>query len=116
MLELAVWEEVCEVVCDVCADVFELVDDFWVDGGATYSVAVTVFSVTVTVSCLVTVALTVSVVGGGGGGLAVELLLFPLAFGDRFWSSSHELTSAVAMRAEPLTILRRNSLRFRLIS
>jgi hypothetical protein len=120
VLELAVWEEVCdvccEVCCDVCADVSELVDDFWVDGGATYSVAVTVFSVTVTVSCLVTVALTVSVVGGGGGGLAVELLLFPLALGDRFWSSSHELTSPVISKAEPATILRMNSLRFRLIS
>jgi hypothetical protein len=64
---------------------------------------------------LVTVALTVSVVGGSGGGLAVELLLFPFAFGDRFWSSSHELTSPVIRRAEPPTILRRNSLRFRLM-
>jgi hypothetical protein len=40
---------------DDCCDVCALVDDFWVDGGLTYSVAVTVFSVTVTVSCLVTV-------------------------------------------------------------
>jgi hypothetical protein len=92
-----------------------VVADFWLGGAETYSVAVTVFSVTVTVSALVTVWLTVSVVGGGGGA-AVELPALPFAFGDRFWSSSHELTSPVINRAEPATILRMNSLRFRLMS
>ena len=42
--------------------------------------------------------------------------LLPFAFGDRFWSSSHELTSPVIRRAEPPTILRMNSLRFMLMS
>jgi hypothetical protein len=110
LVELVVLAD-CDDCCDVCCDVCELADDFWVEGGLTYSVAVTVFSVTVTVSCLVTVWLTVSV---DGGGWAAGVLL-PLAFGDRFWSSSHELTSPVIRRVEPPTILRRNSLRFRLM-
>lgn len=45
----------------------------------------------------------------------VSLALVPLGpLFDRFWTSSHELTTPVMRRAEAATILRRNSLRFTL--